>query len=75
MNAFIPQPYRRTHCAVCGTPRTAHDHQSRACPEIYRPGTLEAAQRELAAARVSGDESRVFVARGEVQRLGGDADE
>lgn len=41
------------------------------CPEAYRPGTLEVAQRELAAAEASGDQARVFVARGEVQRLTG----
>lgn len=41
------------------------------CPEAYRPGTLEVAQRELAAAEASGDQARVFVARGNLQRLVG----
>lgn len=41
------------------------------CPEAYRPDTLEVARRELAAAEASGDEARVFVARGNLQRLEG----
>lgn len=39
------------------------------CPEAYRPATLEAAQSELRAAERSGDETRIFVARGNLQRL------
>jgi hypothetical protein len=42
-----------------------------ACPTAYRPGTLEEAQRELAQAEASGDANRVFVARGNLQRLEG----
>lgn len=41
------------------------------CPEAYRPGTLEEAQRGLAAAEASGDAARIFIARGELQRLQG----
>jgi hypothetical protein len=41
------------------------------CPEAYRPSTLEEARRGLADAERSGDEARVFVARGELQRLAG----
>lgn len=41
------------------------------CPEAYRPDTLEIARRELEAAEASGDEARVFVARGNLQRLAG----
>lgn len=41
------------------------------CPEAYRPDTLEVARRELAQAEASGDEARVFVARGNLQRLEG----
>lgn len=41
------------------------------CPTPYRPDTIEVAQRELAAAEASGDQARIFTARGEVQRLVG----
>lgn len=41
------------------------------CPSAYRPATLEVAQRELEAAEASGDANRIFVARGELQRLAG----
>lgn len=41
------------------------------CPEAYRPGTLEEAVRGLVEAERSGDEARIFVARGELQRLAG----
>jgi hypothetical protein len=41
------------------------------CPQAYRPGTLEEAQRGLEEAERSGDPARVFVARGELQRLEG----
>lgn len=41
------------------------------CPEAYRPDTLEAAERELAQAEALGDQARVFVARGNLQRLSG----
>lgn len=41
------------------------------CPEAYRPGSLEEARRGLADAERSGDEARIFVARGELQRLAG----
>jgi hypothetical protein len=41
------------------------------CPEPYRPGTLEVARRELAEAEATGDEARIFVARGNLQHLEG----
>lgn len=44
-----------------------------ACPSPYRVDTLAAAQRELVRAEASGDAARVFVARGDVQRLLGEA--
>lgn len=59
----------RPACANCGAAYRLHHDGT--CPEAYRPGTLQAAQDELAAAVASGDEARVFVARGEVQRIGG----
>jgi hypothetical protein len=43
------------------------------CPAPYRPDSIEAAQRELEEAQASGDEARVFVARGNLQRLAGRA--
>jgi hypothetical protein len=49
-----------------------HDRGGRlVCPEPYRPTTIEVAQRELAEAEAAGDEARVFVARGHLQRLQG----
>lgn len=71
---FVARHLQPTHCAGCGAARVTHDYTTHACPEEYRPSTLERAEAELAAARASGDTSRVFTARGEVQRLGGDPD-
>lgn len=59
----------RPPCAECGA--AFRLHRDGACPEAYRPDSLEEAQRGLAAAEASGDPDRVFIARGEVQRLGG----
>lgn len=64
----------RPPCAHCGAAYRLHGYRGlgqrlELCPVRYRPPTLEVAQRELAAAVESGDEARVFVARGEVQRL------
>ena len=42
-----------------------------ACPSIYRPATPDDAARELEAAQASGDPARVFIARGDLQRLTG----
>ena len=61
------------YCGACGANVRLHAQDGR-CPEGWRPETLAAAMRELAAARASGNPDRVFVARGEVQRLGGDPD-
>lgn len=41
------------------------------CPEPYRPASMAEAQRLLEEAERSGDQARVFVARGELQRLEG----
>jgi hypothetical protein len=65
--------YRLHHLderTVAGAGATARVARLR-CPEAYRPGTLEEAQRELAQAEASGDANRVFVARGNLQRLAG----
>ena len=54
----------------CGRCRAAFRlHVDGMCPTAYRPGTLEEARRALEDAERSGDPGRVFVARGEVQRL------
>jgi hypothetical protein len=71
MTTFTAQGHARTRCAECGTLRHAHDDATMACPSMYRPGTLEAARRDLEQATARGDEAAIFVARGEVQRLGG----
>ena len=64
----------RAPCANCGAAYRLHRSSGDwpgACPERYRPADLLTAQRELETAIASGDEARVFVARGDVQRLGG----
>lgn len=58
----------RPPCAECGAAFRLH-LAGGACPVAYRPDTLEVARRELAAAESSGDQARIFIARGEVQRL------
>lgn len=73
--AFEPRVLQRTHCANCGAARTTHDYATGACPVAYRPTTLATAQTDLQRARAAGDPAREFVARGEVQRLGGDPDQ
>lgn len=65
-----PEPWLRNRCVNCGTLQKLHVHGGK-CPTSYRPQTLEEAQRELQRAEASGDAGRVFVARGDVQRLGG----
>lgn len=45
-----------------------------ACPTAYRPASLDDAEKALVRAILSGDQAASFVARGEVQRLGGDPD-
>ena len=57
----------RPPCANCGA--AFRLHRDGVCPTAYRPDTLEAAQRELADAERSGDANRIFVARGELQRI------
>lgn len=79
MSTYQPQPgvfAGRPPCVNCGAAyRLHHDSNlldgARYCPEAYRPDTLERAQRELADAVTSGDPAREFVARGNLQRLGG----
>lgn len=84
---FMPQQHNAGRCQHCGTLR--RDHRGAAtpglaysepdpsliCPAHYRPGDLTAAYRDLQRAVDAGDPSRIFVARGEVQRLGGDPDQ
>jgi hypothetical protein len=72
MTTFTPQQYTRNRCANCGTLK--HAHLDGACPAMYRPDSLENAQRALALAVKDGDPEAVFVARGNVQRLGGRTD-
>lgn len=62
----------RPPCASCGAAYRLH--RNNRCPQPYRPDTLAVARRELGQALASGDAGRIFVARGEVQRLGGDPD-
>jgi hypothetical protein len=54
---------------VCGAAYRLHDGQR--CPSQYRPDTLKAALEDLEDAMSGRDEARIFVARGNVQRLGG----
>lgn len=69
----------RPPCATCGAAYRLHragvnetgEQYTLPCPAPYRPSTLERAEEELAAAEASGDQARIFVARGELQRLGG----
>lgn len=65
LGVFVGRP----PCSNCGAAYRLHADQR--CPVAYRPSTLEVAQRELSDAEASGDAARIFVARGEVQRLGG----
>ncbi len=58
----------RPPCALCGAAHRLH-HDDETCPEAYRAQTVAEAERELDAAYRSGDQVRVFIARGEVQRL------
>lgn len=46
-------------------------HRDGACPVPYRPPTIQSAERDLRDAERSGDANRIFIARGEVQRLRG----
>lgn len=76
MTTFEQSPHDRLtrRCIHCGTPRHSHAEGTLECPQRYRPGTLEEAERELRQALDRNDQHRIFVARGEVQRLGGDPD-
>lgn len=68
---FEPQAVQRNRCTHCGTLRHAHAHGTLECPQPYRPETLADAMREYAAATSTGDQNRIFAARGEVQRQHG----
>lgn len=59
----------RPPCETCGAAYRLH--RFGACPEAYRPTTQDEAQRLLERAEHNGDAERVFVARGELQRLRG----
>jgi hypothetical protein len=71
----------RPPCANCGAAYRLHhadvndsgEQYVLRCPVAYRTDTLGAAQEDLRAAEASGDPARIFVARGNVQRLGGRA--
>lgn len=67
---FTPARHSPRHCADCGAARHLHTAAGD-CPVAYRPDTLADALRELAAAQAAGDPARIFVARGEAQRLHG----
>ena len=75
MSTYLPQGRPdlpgRPPCAHCGAAHRLHLAPELRCPEAYRPDTLELARRELAQAEASGDEARIFVARGNLQRLEG----
>ena len=66
---FTPAAGNRFVCATCFVSRKAHDFTTLACPEPWRPSTLDEAKRELGRAELSNDAARIFVARGDVQRL------
>jgi len=59
----------RPPCSQCGAAYRLH--RDGACPAAWRPTTPAEAERELAAAEASGDAARVFVARGDLQRIRG----
>lgn len=68
----------RPPCVNCGAAWRLHEPVARPgaagvlrCPVAYRPDTLDAANRALDEAIASGDQARIFAARGDVQRLGG----
>lgn len=77
MNVYQPAEgvyVGRPPCGLCGAAYRLHRSSGGwpgACPEAWRPESLERAQRELAAAQASGDTAAEFIARGDVQRLGG----
>lgn len=69
---YRPQPgvhVGRPPCAECGAAYRLH--RDGACPTAYRPGTIEAAVRELEGAIARKDPAAVFAARGDIQRLMG----
>ena len=60
----------RPPCALCHAAYRLHAKDG-TCPEQYRTQSLDEARRDLLAAIESRDPVREFIARGEVQRLGG----
>jgi len=65
----------RPPCARCGAAARLHmlsrSGELGPCPTAWRPGTAAEAEAELRSALASGDEARVFAARGNLQRLTG----
>lgn len=70
---FTAGVVNRLRCIHCGT-QQRHHHADGTCPQMYRPDTLDGAIKELDLAMAHGDDTAVFVARGNVQRLGGNPD-
>lgn len=76
MSTYEPQEgvlAGRPPCRNCGAAYRLHYPAGKRggmeCPTAYRPGTLAEARDQLDKAEASGDANRIFVARGEVQRL------
>jgi hypothetical protein len=62
----------RPPCVNCGAAYRLHAQTiGLQCPEPHRPSTLAEAQQALEEAQRAGDDTRIFAARGDVQRLGG----
>lgn len=73
MTTFAPKATDRRYCVHCHAHRRVHQADGQ-CTQAYRPVQLAEASQALAKARATGDQAAEFVARGEVQRLGGDPD-
>ena len=70
MTTYQPQPgifVGRPPCH-CGAAYRLHGNEG-ACPSPYRPDTLAVAIHDLRRAVAAADTSRIFAARGDVQRL------
>jgi hypothetical protein len=76
MNGYQPAPgvwVGRAPCLNCGAAYRLHRTPGweGTCPEAYRPAGIAEAEREMVLAERSGDEARIFIARGNLQRLVG----
>lgn len=69
--ASTPLPGGRLYLTSAGRRKLEVAGIQPVCPVAYRPDTLELAERELAEAEALGDQTRIFVARGNLQRLTG----